>query len=104
MSGMRYSARADGNQTQIVSELRAAGYQVDIVSREKKLYDLVVSGRMYGTNDVRTVRVELKMPGKRLTAAEREYHEANRYPETLIIAYCSEDVLDWFGKITEVSA
>ena len=97
---LRRAARVDGNQKQMVMELRAMGYQVDIVSQLKRLYDLVVTGKtaLYG-DAVRTVRVEVKMPGEDLTIAEKEYHDRNRYPETLLIAYSTDDVLRWFGQV-----
>jgi len=96
--GFRRAAKVDGNQKQITRELRALGFRVDIVSQLKRLYDLVVTGRMFGSDDIRTVRVELKIEGEGLTPAEKEYHEAERYPETLLIARSTEDILNWFGK------
>ena len=99
--GFRRAARKDGNQTQIVNELRALGYRVDIVSQLKKLYDLVVTGRIFGTDEIRTLRVEVKQDGGKLTVDEREYHDAEPYPETLIIAYSTEDILEWFTKGTK---
>ena len=96
--GFRRAAKIDINQPQIVRELRAQGFKVDIVSQLKKLYDLVVTGKLYGTNDIRTVRVEVKSEGGTLTPDEAEYHRNDPYPETLIIAYSSEDVLEWFHK------
>lgn len=97
--GFRRAAKVDGNQKQITRELRALGYRVDIVSQLKKLYDIVVTGKVTGyARGIRTVRVELKMPGEGLTPAEKDYHTAEPYPETLIIAYCTEDVLNWFDK------
>jgi hypothetical protein len=95
--GFRRAAKKDGNQTQIVTELRQLGYRVDIVSQLKKLYDLVVTGRIYGTDEIRTLRVELKVEKGRLTDDEKEYHEADPYPETLLIAKSTEDVLEWFS-------
>ena len=93
----RRAAKVDGNQTQIVTELRQLGYRVDIVSQLKKLYDLVVTGRIYGTDEIRTLRVELKVEKGTLTEDEKEYHEADPYPETLIIAKTTEDVMEWFS-------
>ena len=98
--GFRRAAKVDGNQKQITRELRALGYRVDIVSQLKRLYDLVITGRVFGTGDVRTVRVELKMPGEDLTPDEKDYHTAEPYPETLLIAHSTEEILDWFGKET----
>ncbi len=94
----RRAAKVDANQPQIVRELRAQGYKVDITSQLKKLYDLVVTGRMFGTTDVRTVRVEVKSEGGTLTPDEAEYHRNDPYPETLIIAFSSEDILEWFHR------
>lgn len=94
----RRAAKVDINQPQIVRELRAQGYKVDIVSQLKKLYDLVVTGRMMGTGDIRTVRVEVKSEGGTLTPDEAEYHRNDPYPETLIIAFTTEDIIEWFYK------
>ncbi len=96
--GFRRAAKVDLNQPQVVKELRSLGYRVDIVSQVKKLYDLVVTGKMTGTSDIRTVRVELKSEGGTLTPDESEYHKNDPYPETLLIAYCTEDILEWFHK------
>ena len=96
--GFRRAAKVDANQAQIVRELRAQGYKVDITSQLKKLYDLVVTGKMFGTQDVRTVRVEVKSEGGTLTPDEAEYHRSDPYPETLIIAFSSEDILEWFHR------
>ena len=93
--------RVDGNQEQIVRELCALGFRVDIVSQLKKLYDLVVTGKSdkFARPIVLTLRVEIKMPGEDLTPAEKKYWAAEPYPETLIIANDTEDVLEWFGRI-----
>lgn len=97
--GFRLAAKKDGNQDVIVRELRAMGFRVDIVHRLKKLYDLVVTGKCGGSDDVRTLRVEVKMPGEDLSPDEREYWDADPFPETLIIARETEDVLKWYGRI-----
>jgi hypothetical protein len=96
--------KVDANQAQIVRELRAMGFRVDIVSQLKKLYDLVVTGQTnlrspLGVRFTLTVRVEIKMPGCALTFDEQEYWDADAFRETLIIAYETEDVLKWFGRI-----
>lgn len=102
---MRWDAKVDRNQAQIVAELRQLGFDVDIVHREKKLYDLVVSGKKIicdGTvccTPICAVRVEIKMPGCKLTPDEDEYWQKQNHPECLIIAESSDDVLRWFGRI-----
>lgn len=110
--GFRQAAKVDQNQAQIVRELRAIGFRVDIVHRLKKLYDLVVTGKKniwvvrsesplsgFESEVVSTIRVEIKMPGEKLSPDEKEYHDAEPFPETLIIAYSTEDILKWFGRI-----
>lgn len=102
---LRLAARKDGNQTQIAEELRALGFDVDIVHREKKLYDLVVSGRKrIGVRNCRweitcAVRVEVKMPGGKLTPDEDEYWNKQNHRGNLIIAETTDDVLRWFGWV-----
>lgn len=97
-SHFRTAAKVDGNQKAIVRELRALGARVDDVSRMKKLYDLVVTWRVLPSNEVRTVRVEIKQPGAKLSVDEIEYHDSEPYPETLIIAHSTEEVMVWFGR------
>jgi len=92
-----HGGRKDANQNQITTELTALGYRVDDVSQLKKLYDMVITG--HSINGVKTVRVEVKMPKKKLTPDEQAYHDADPFHETLIIAYCANDVLRWFGRI-----
>lgn len=94
--GFRRAAKKDTNHKQIVRELRALGFRVDDVAQVKKLYDLVVTGKVFGSQEIRTVRVEVKSEGGTLSEDEQEYHKAEAYPETLIIAYSTEDILEWF--------
>ena len=96
---MNYASRVDTNQTEIVGELRALGYDVDIVSREKKLYDIVVSGCARWSNRRSVaVRVEIKQTTKHsLTTGERIYWGRQKWTDNLIIATCAGDVMNWFG-------
>lgn len=95
--------RTDTNQTQIVRELRGVGFRVDNVSQLKRLYDLVVTGRTGSASrwqgEVLTLRVEIKIKGEGLSPAEQEYWDAEPFPDTLIIAYETEDILKWFFRI-----
>lgn len=97
--GFRRAAKKDLNHKSIVSELRQLGFRVDDVAQVKKLYDLVVTGRVYGTSQVKTVRVEIKSKNGALTQDEKDYHESEPYPQTLIIAHSAEDILDWFAYV-----
>ena len=98
MTYNRLNSKVDGNQNEIRRQLRALGFRVDTVSRLKKLYDLVVTGRD-SKGEVRTLRVEVKIEGGTLTVDEKEYHETEPYPETLLIAYSVNDILSWFGRL-----
>jgi len=65
-----HGGRVDANQAQIVRELRSLGFRVDNVSQLKKLYDLVVTGKVFGdADDIRSVRVEVKQQGENLSPA-----------------------------------
>lgn len=97
MTFNQLNAKVDGNQAQIVADLRALGFDVDLVHRLKRLYDLVVSGVPLWGNEAVAVRVEIKMQGEPLTDGEREYWHAQKH-HNLIQATCTQDVLDWFWR------
>jgi len=103
MSGKKYglmrNARKDGNQDEIKNELRARGFDVDVVHMLPGFVDLIVSGvATWSPYRAVAVRVEVKMPGRGLTGLEPGYWEKQRHPDNLIIAETTEDVLRWFGK------
>lgn len=96
---MRYASKIDVNQVEIVRELRELGFDVDVVSREKRMYDLVVSGIPAWGKRAVAVRVEVKADGKAtLTPFEMEYWAKQRCRDNLIRAHSAEDVLQWFGR------
>ena len=98
---MRYASKVDVNQVQIVADLRQLGFDVDIVSREKRMYDIVVSGVPSWSRRAVAVRVEIKADCKApLTPYEMEYWAKQRYRDNLIKATCVNDVLKWFGRTT----
>lgn len=103
--------KPDKNQAEIVEELRALGYDVDIVANLPGIYDLVVSG--YSRNrelvydkdgtpiwlDFPTqcsVRVEIKSEGGKLNETEVAYHEKQKHGGSIIVAYNTQDIVDWF--------
>jgi hypothetical protein len=96
---MQYRARTDANQAAIVEELRARGYDVDIVHREKKLYDIIVSGVPRWASRAVGLRVEIKRVGGSLTVGEQEYWDRQRH-DNLIRADCVQDILNWFGQFS----
>ena len=98
--------KPDLNQAEIVKDLRKLGFDVDIVSDLPGLYDLVVSGDKYPTQVVDgkgfyrcncSVRVEIKSANGLMTDNEIKYYELQRNKESYIIAYSTQDVLDWFN-------
>lgn len=92
----RSRGKADGVQADIVAELRAAGYDVDILSRYAgHPYDLVVTGWHHGLAAVVSARIEVKSPGGTLTSAEQEYHARQRWP--LAVAQTAAQVRALFG-------
>lgn len=100
MTHLTYAAKADANQEQIVEDLRALGYDVDLVFRIKDLYDLIVSGIPTWCPRPVAVRVELKINEKaKLSPDELEYWEKQRHLGNLIVAVRTEDILKWFGRI-----
>ena len=104
MSGRPKHTKKDANQAQIVAELRALGFDVDIIADLPGLYDLVVSGDKIVISDLNawvyvpaSVRVEIKQPGKDLSESEALYAAMQHHPDTLIKAHSTEDVLGWFN-------
>jgi hypothetical protein len=104
MSRPKHRTRADLNQTQIVKELRDLGFDVDIIASLPGLYDLVVCGRKTMHNEdflylnvPACVRVEVKSENGLLTDNELDYYDSLQNPFSYIVAYCTKDVLDWFG-------
>ena len=93
-----YDAKPDANQAAIVAELRGLGFDVDLVHRLKNLYDLIVTGVPTWADHPVAVRVEVKMPGKKLNDNEAKYWSEQRHGGNLIIATCAEDVVAWFGR------
>ena len=96
--------KPDNNQTQIVHELRTLGFDVDIVCNLAGLYDLVVCGRKTMHNDdylylnvPACVRVEVKSVDGLMSDKELEYYDKQQNPLSYIVAYCTADVLQWFG-------
>jgi len=102
--------KPDGNQSQIVRDLKKLGFDVDVICDLPGLYDLVVSGEkektipslVEGVNRevymTCSVRVEVKQPGAKLTKSEEDYWDEQKHSEALIIAESTEDVLRWFGR------
>lgn len=98
--GLRLASRKDGNQTQIVGELRQLGYDVDIVHVLPGFVDLIVSGVATWSNERAVgVRVELKMPGAKLTKHEEKYWSKQLRPGNLMLAQSTEEILAWFGGV-----
>ena len=101
---MRTKSRKDVNQKAIVQELRERGYDVDIVERP---YDIVVSGKFhYVQGDLDyyqmekdcSVRVEIKSEGGKLSKSQQEYFDKQKHKGSIITAYKTEDITEWFGK------
>ena len=100
----RRAAKKDGNQTEIVEELRSYRYDVDIVHSLSNLYDLVVSGEIEREYQNTTLmptsacRVELKIPGKTLKKSQIKYRDKQNHADNYVVAKCTGDVLRWFNN------
>ncbi len=98
---MRQKSRKDLNQTAIVKELRELGYDVDVTERP---YDIVVSGRKAlriwhkGARTLASLRVEIKSEGGKLSESQQEYFDKQKHKGSIIVAYNTKDITDWFGR------
>jgi Holliday junction resolvase len=82
---MRRKARIDGNQKQVVRELRAMGYSVRHTHQIGKGFPDIVIGR-----NGKTLLVEIKMEGEGLTNDEVEFFEI--WKGGAIIGYNAEQI------------
>jgi len=90
-----YRHKTDGNQTQIIKELRQAGYSVFSTSKVGDGFpDIVVSGYWVEGKMYVDKLVEIKMPGGKLTPDEVIFHDS--WNTSIITAYSAQDVIDWF--------
>lgn len=84
--------KIDGNQKEIVRDLRAIGASAQsLADIGKGCPDIVVGYR--GSNFL----FELKIKGEKLTEAEAEFHQ--KWNGQLSVAYSLEDVLKIIGAI-----
>ena len=83
--------KPDLNQKEIVEDLRARGFDVDIVCDIPGIYDLVVCKSV-------CVRVEVKSEQGELTESEKEYYEKQKHKGSYIIARDARDVVHWFNS------
>lgn len=97
MSHFGRNAKTDANQSAMVEELRAMGFDVDLVHRLKRLYDIVVSGVPTWADRAVAVRVEIKNENGKLSDEESDYWNKQQHGDNLIIAKEAGDVLRWFG-------
>jgi hypothetical protein len=90
---MRYDARVDGNHTEIVTGLRAAGYNVlDLSKAGCGVPDALVVSKAGAS-----VFMEFKVRGCKLTDAERKFHAT--YTGLCFVVFSLEDALDKLSEI-----
>lgn len=93
----RRAAKVDGNHGFIRDSLRDLGFDVDdIHTVGYGMPDLIVTGQPHWAPCAVSLKVEIKMPGGRLTKMETEYVQALRHRSAYLIAYGFFDVLEWF--------
>ena len=93
--------KPDGNQSTIVSELRANGFVVhDVSSLGGDALDLFVGGYNQHSDINEWTQVEVKTDDGVLTEGEARYIESVGLTGLpVIVARCAEDVLKWYGWI-----
>lgn len=90
---MTYAKKVDLNQQQIVAELRALGYSVRHTHTIGHGFPDIAIGRK-GV----TVLVEIKRPGEKLTADEKEFFEI--WKGAAIVATSTEQIHEQFERMT----
>jgi hypothetical protein len=91
-------ARVDKNQPQIVAELRGLGYHVThIHTVGAGVPDLIVSG-LSSSGRILALLVEVKQRGGKLTDDEIDWHGKYFEDGPLVVAFDSDDVVEWFAN------
>ena len=104
MANNKKSTHKDSNHNTIRDELLVYGYEVDDVCSVPGLYDMIVTGLPSWSSRAVSVRVEIKRPElwakgmAALTPAEAKYWDRFHF-DNLIIAYETDDILRWFGRV-----
>ena len=93
--------KPDGNQAQIIRELRDNGFVVhDVSSLGGDCLDLFVGGVNRHMRNAEWLQVEVKTTVGKLTANEARYtDQVGLSMLPVLVARCTEDVLKWFGWI-----
>ena len=89
--------KPDKNQAAIVKDLRARGYDVDVVAHLPGLYDLVVCKQV-------CVRVEVKSEKGKISKEQQEYYDKQKHKSSYIIAKDARDVVHWFNSGRSMSS
>ena len=97
----QYRTRRDANQANLKADLHALGFLVFDISTLPDAQcpgDLLVYG-WHGYWQLWTWQVfEVKVPGGRLTKAQREFQE--QHADAMPVITRAEDVLKWYSRIT----
>ena len=86
MSLNRHDARTDANQPSIISALEAIGCRVKVI---KWPVDLLVSGGRLGDFNL---LMEVKMPGKDLNVAQREFWDS--WPGRKVVVHHEREAIE----------
>lgn len=100
--------KPDENQAKIKADLKASGFRhkwfdVSSLPISKAGGDAFVLGQSLIYHIPTLVLVEIKQYGESLNKNERELHDEVREMfgafVPVIVAYCAEDILRWFGAL-----
>ena len=96
--------KPDANQAAIIAELERLGFFVQNVSSLATLgFDLLVWGWHPGLGRPLLLAVEVKSPGGTLTDRERAVMEIVTFDlgdsAPYLVAWNTEDILDWFTRL-----
>lgn len=87
-----YARRVDKNQPEIVAALRKAGYRVHHTHRAGFGFpDLLVESKTRIA-----VLLEIKMPGEKLTEAEKKFFDEYRCPHKIV--YSASEAIEFMQK------
>lgn len=95
----RRIARVDGNQAEIVKNLRNTDYHIThIHTIGSGVPDLIVTGIGKQSKRLLALLVEVKQLKGKLTEDEIEWHSKFPPDGPLIVAYSADDIVEWFNQ------
>ena len=96
MNGRPKHTKPDSNQSEVMADLQAMGYEVYDTHDLSGFVDFIVVGIKTGYPFPCACLVECKQEGKDLSDKQKIFWGSMKYPSVYVLAHTAEDVDKWF--------